>query len=115
MSETPMNKLRAMCQTWWHRADSDCDPANGSAFAQGRGQGESTCAAELTAILPDVERLIEALRDANDKCRSAASIAQRDGKDTNWQAWRNQLGASLFKQQAALALFDQPVAPKETK
>ena len=74
-----MNKLMAMCQTWWRRAKSDCDPANGNAFAQGRGQGESTCAAELTAVLPDVERLIEALRDANDECRSAASIAQRDG------------------------------------
>jgi len=94
-----MNKLMAMCQTWWRRAKSDCDPANGNAFAQGRGQGESTCAAELTAILSDVERLIEALREV-----------------LEYDKTQRRIPLGLYsKVQSAFALFGQPVAPKETR
>ena len=135
MSETPMNKLRAMCQTWWHRADSDCDPANGNAFAQGRGQGESTCAAELTAILPDVERLVEApsriltvslyrsLERLSIAIEGCGKIGFEESKPTtneqHGQIWLElndaQKDAKLKLKHYGLALFAQPVAPKEIK
>lgn len=42
------------------------------------------------------------LKDANDLCRSAFQIAERDGKDTNWPAFRAQLEASLKRQHAIM-------------
>ena len=42
------------------------------------------------------------LKDANDMCRSAMQIALRDGKETNWPAFRAQLEASLKRQHAIM-------------
>jgi hypothetical protein len=36
--------------------------------------------------------------EANSLCRSALSIAEREGKETNWEAFRNRLKESLAKQ-----------------
>lgn len=45
---------------------------------------------------------VEALKDANDKCRSAASIASREGRDTSWSPFRERLNESLAFQFEAL-------------
>ena len=66
-----MNKLRELAEHL--QQDANMPHSKGAKLVF------SERAAELRAILPEVERLIEALRDANDECRSAASIAQRDG------------------------------------
>ncbi len=50
----------------------------------------------------DVAEIREGLRDANDLCRSAFSIAQRDGKATNWEAFRAKLSESLERQHKLL-------------
>jgi DNA repair exonuclease SbcCD ATPase subunit len=54
--------------------------------------------AEATA-----EALRAALEDANGLCRSAYQVAQRAGLATGWQAFREQLEASLKRQHKALA------------
>lgn len=46
--------------------------------------------------------LAEALEDANQMCRSAYQIAAREGRETHWGGFLNQLEASLKKQLAAL-------------
>lgn len=67
------------------------------------GAGCSYClAVENEELKSQKSALITALRDARIMCNRAMSIAQRDGKDTNWQAWRNQLGASIFQQTQTL-------------
>jgi hypothetical protein len=45
-----------------------------------------------------IDYAAEVLKDANRLCRSAMQIALRDGRDTNWPAFRNQLEASLKRQ-----------------
>lgn len=45
------------------------------------------------------ENLIEELAQANSLLRSAYSIALREGKETNWEAFRNQLKNTLERQQ----------------
>ena len=90
MSETPMNKLRALCEKWEQDANT--------LTREGRS-GDATmagCAYELRAILPDVERLIEALRRV---------IEVRDERDK----------VLIVAESALLAWGDQPVAPKEIK
>lgn len=37
----------------------------------------------------------QALESANSLCRSAMSIAERDGRDTNWESFRARLKESL--------------------
>jgi len=78
-----MNKLRELCEKW----DS----------------GSREVVAELEAILPDVERLVEALRLARKFVRGRLSYAPFGPQSL------------LDEIDAALALFSQPVAPKETK
>ena len=39
--------------------------------------------------------LLDALKNANQICRSAYQIALRDGKDTNWEAFKAQCEKSL--------------------
>ena len=93
MSETPMNKLRELCEKW----DS--------------GSNDNTTSlrevvAELRAILPDVERLVEA----------AQMHAKKGHNDTCSLALcgdRYQCDCGYAIAVAALALFAQPVAPKE--
>ena len=42
------------------------------------------------------------LEVANDLLRSAYAIAERDGKDTNWEAFRKKLGPVLQRQNQIL-------------
>ena len=44
----------------------------------------------------------EALKDANDMCRSAMEVAKRDGKATNWETFRAKLHESLLRQHAIM-------------
>ena len=91
-----MNKLRELCEKWEAQAAelhvqiplSVNDPDQPCCCVK--------CAAELRAILPDVERLIEALRRV---------IEVRDERDK----------VLIVAESALLAWGDQPVAPKETK
>lgn len=50
-----------------------------------------------------------ALQSANDMCRSAMSIAERKGRDVNWDAFTARLGESLKLQHQAM----NPAQPKE--
>ena len=43
----------------------------------------------------EIEKLREALVQHNDRLRSAAAIAGRNGKDTNWLAFRGQVHFTL--------------------
>ena len=76
MSETPMNKLRELCENWAECTDLAAIRKTATPETRAQATGWKQCAAELRAILPDVER--------SNLCD-------------------------------ALAIFAQPVAPKETK
>jgi len=53
--------------------------------------------------LPEIaERAMDALRSANDLCRSAHQIAEREGKATRWTAFRARLLESCLKQALAI-------------
>lgn len=57
-------------------------------------------------------KLSEALWSANEMCRSMASIAERKGNDTNWEAFIKKLQTSLEFQHKVM----HPDVPKvETK
>ena len=43
----------------------------------------------------EIERLREALIQYNDRLRSTAQIASRDGKETNWKSFRGQVQYTL--------------------
>ena len=94
MSETPMNKLQELCEKW----DS----------------GSREVVAELEALLPDVERLVEALSWALDLLDIYDEFLIRFGepKEKVYSPIHLQ---GKEKARAALAALDQPVAPKETK
>lgn len=47
--------------------------------------------------MPD-DQLHDALKSANEICRSAFQIANRDGQATNWEAFRGQVHKSLALQ-----------------
>lgn len=53
-------------------------------------------------LVDDVKELTEALRAANDLCRSMHSIAARDGAKTNWFTFRRRLDEQLKVQHAIL-------------
>lgn len=48
--------------------------------------------------LRDADRLLECLTESNSLLRSALSIAERDGLETNWNAFRVQLKNALERQ-----------------
>jgi len=49
------------------------------------------------------EEMMEAeIKASNDLLRSAWMIAKRDGKDTNWEAFREQLNSALERQHAMM-------------
>ena len=88
-----MNKLRELCEKW--DSGSNDNPTS-----------LREVVAELRALLPDVERLVEA----------AQMHAKKGHNDTCSLVWcgdRCDCGYAIAV--AALALFNQPVAPKETK
>ena len=81
-------------------------------FNHGWGEGIMGVAPEVDESAPThslethVKALEEALREANEVCRSAYQIAVRDGRETNWDAWIARLEKSLRLQHAALS-FDE--------
>ena len=56
---------------------------------------EPDCSDVLAA---EVRKLRAALQDANDLCRSAYQVAVREGRETNWNAFRDCLSESLDRQ-----------------
>jgi hypothetical protein len=46
----------------------------------------------------DREMMEAEIKESNDLLRSAFMIAKRDGKETNWEAWHNQLSVALARQ-----------------
>lgn len=58
---------------------------------------------EVEILRARVELLREAHQMANEALRSAWSIAERDGRETNWAGHRAQLRASLDASHAAMA------------
>lgn len=46
----------------------------------------------------DKEMMEAEIKASNDLLRSAFMIAKRDGKETNWEAWRKQLEIALTRQ-----------------
>ena len=46
----------------------------------------------------DREMMEAEIKESNDLLRSAFMIAKRDGKETNWEAWRKQLEIALTRQ-----------------
>lgn len=61
---------------------------------------------ELEILRAQVEVLREAHTLAADALRPAMAIAMRDGRDTNWPAFRECLRASLEASHAAMAALD---------
>ena len=63
------------------------------------GKDKATVSGQIMlGVLEDLERLIYEVKESNDLLRSAFMIAKRDGKDTNWEAWRKQLEIALARQ-----------------
>ena len=51
------------------------------------------------ALLEQAKEMMEAeIKESNGLLRSAFMIAKRDGKETNWEAWHNQLSVALARQ-----------------
>jgi len=109
MSET----LNALCEKWERQQNIQGASITVDASLQSFA-ARKLCAAELRAILPDVERLIEALSWALDMLDMYDEFLIKLGEP------REKVYSPIHlqgkeKARAALALFDQPVAPKETK
>ena len=97
-----MNRLQELCEKW-ESEGRDSDVPRCYVYEQ--------CAAELRALLRDVERLVEALHLAcnflpvgSEACLYCDNLGEEHAPNCVTVVIR-----------AALALFDQPVAPKETK
>jgi hypothetical protein len=56
-------------------------------------------------------QLMEMLLEANERLRSAYSVAERKGKDTNWEAYQNNLKQILDSQHLIL----KPIREKNYK
>ena len=50
----------------------------------------------------EIKRLMDEVKESNGLLRSAFMIAKRDGKETNWEAWHNQLSVALARQHAII-------------
>mgnify|MGYP003439865807 FL=1 len=55
----------------------------------------------LDEYMAATKRLEKMLLEANDLLRSAYAIAQRNGEQTNWEAFRSQLKTALEAQHAS--------------
>ena len=60
------------------------------------------CAPTISDKYKETEHLIKEIKESNDLLRSAFMIAKRDGKETNWEAWHNQLSVALARQHAII-------------
>lgn len=58
---------------------------------------------ELEILRAQVKLLRECHEEANQALRSAMAVAEREGKETNWPAYRETLRASLDVSFAAMA------------
>jgi thioesterase domain-containing protein len=56
------------------------------------------CAPTISDKYKETEHLIKEIKESNDLLRSAFMIAKRDGKETNWEAFRNQVSIALERQ-----------------
>jgi hypothetical protein len=62
------------------------------------------------ASFDQVKKVMEAeIKESNDLLRSAWMIAKRDGKDTNWEAFRGQLNIALERQHKMMYPKDEEV------
>jgi len=63
------------------------------------GKDKATVSGQIMlGVLEDLERLIYEVKESNDLLRSAFMIAEREGKETNWEAWKKQLEIALARQ-----------------
>ena len=53
---------------------------------------------EIARLTQRVRELEEEVKESNGLLRSTYQIAKRDGKDTNWEAFRNQVYIALVRQ-----------------
>ena len=133
MSETPMNKLRELCENWAECTDLAAIRKTATPETRAQATGWKQCAAELRAILPDVERLLEApsriltvslyrsLERLSIAIEGCGKIGFEESKPTtneqHGQIWLElndaQKDAKLKLKHYGLALFNQPVAPVE--
>ena len=60
--------------------------------------GSADDAKLLLKAIAEIRKQRKALEDANDLCRSAMQIAERDGAETYWAPFRDRLGESLKRQ-----------------
>jgi len=56
----------------------------------------------LLSVYGKLKRIESEIKESNDLLRSAFMIAKRDGKETNWEAWRKQLNNALERQHAMM-------------
>ena len=56
----------------------------------------------LLSVYGKLKRAEAEIKESNDLLRSAWMIAKRDGKDTNWEAFRGQLNIALERQHAMM-------------
>lgn len=54
------------------------------------------------ALVSEIKRLTRTLEEANQMCRSAFQIAEREGAETNWNAFREGMRVALANQHAIL-------------
>jgi hypothetical protein len=83
-------------------------------YRRGHTAGTSTMKTEdileeLTRATEQIAELKTALKDANEWCRAAAAIAERQGHTTNWKGFLASISESLDRQR--LALSPAPKAP----
>ena len=64
--------------------------------------GEPGDGAMFLRAIAEIRKLRESLKDANDLCRSAAQIAEREGAETNWETFKSRLTESLKRQHAVM-------------
>jgi hypothetical protein len=67
-------------------------------FGEGNPETDSIADEDTSFLISHVCKLETALVEANELCRSAHSIAQREGTQINWDAFRKNLKLSLEKQ-----------------
>lgn len=53
-------------------------------------------------LVNEIRRLTRTLEEANQMCRSAFQIAEREGAETNWNAFREGMRVTLENQHAIL-------------
>ena len=87
MSETPMNKLRELCEKWRRWAEIVAGRETSTPETRAQATGWNQCSDELRAILPDVEReianlkaqqAVEAEREACAKICDAEFVSYHD-------------------------------------